>query len=471
MFKMRKVSQMLVALVLLFSLVLVACQPTEAPPEPEMTEEPTEEEVQEEEPVEEETEEPAEEPTEEEVEEPVTVNWWTVHSEEFTEESQIAMVEAFEAEHPNINVEVTVLPEGGFSEKMTTALGAGEGAPDVAFFWDNNWWPEAMDLTPFIKADPDFSSDLYFQGYWDTRAVWEDMVVGLPLGVGANFVMYNKDVFDEAGVPYPTWDWMTEDFIDLASQIHDPDLKRWGGDRPRGPYRAIFFNYGARPYSDDSTTVDGYLNGEESVAAFTWLWDLVDSGATPTSADLEVLGTEGTGPVDLFLAGRLAMATLNQGHMINAVNAGANFGVVPEPGVPGNPKYVHGWSLTCSIWKGTEHPEEAWEFLSYWVGPEGQRFLMENSNLFPSIPSVLEDYENADEEYAQNFFKILDLEQDAEWIMNHPCYRGAVERVVNDIWDKIMLGEIGRDEIGPALDEIVPDAQDALDECVPRLGG
>jgi multiple sugar transport system substrate-binding protein len=437
-------SQLVVSLVLLLSLVLVACQP-EAP---------------------EGTEEPMEEP-----QETVTIEWWTVHSEEFTEEAQRAMAEEFEAAHPNIDVNVTVLPSSGFGEKMNTALGAGEGAPDVAFFWDENWWPMALDLTPYIEDDPDLSPDMYFEGYWNTRAKWGDQVVGLPLGVGANFVMYNKEVFDEAGVAYPTWDWTTEDFIDIATQLTDSESKRWGGDRPRGPYRAVFFNYGARPYSDDSTTVAGYLNGSESVAAFTWLWDLVDSGSTPTPADLEVLGTEGTGPVDLFLSGRLAMATLNQGHMLNAIEAGTDFGIVPEPGVPGNTRYVHGWSLTCSIWEGTEHPQEAYEFLSYWVGPEGQRFLMENSNLFPSIPSVLEEYEHADEEYAQNFFRILELDQTAEWLMAHPCYRASVQRVVNDIWDRIMIGEIERDEVEPTLDGLVPDAQDALDECVPRLGG
>jgi multiple sugar transport system substrate-binding protein len=402
--------------------------------------------------------------------EPVTIDWWTVNSEEYSEEVQKAMVAEFEASHPNIKVNMTVLPESGFSDKMTTALGAGQGAPDVAFFWDNNWFPEALDLTPYIEADPDFDPSMYFEGFWNTRAVWQDKVVGLPLGVGAQFVMYNKDVFDEAGVDYPGADWTTEDFIAMATQLMDPDVKRWGGDRPRRPFRAIWFNYGAHPYSDDSMTVDGYLNGPESVAAYTWLWDLVQSGSTPTPADIEVLGTEGTGPVDLFLAGRLAMATLNQGHMLNAVKAGANFGVVPEPQVDGNERYVNAWSLTSSIWKGTEHPDEAWTFLSWWVGPEGQKFLMENGNLFPSIPSVLEQYKDADQEYAQAFFDVLKLKQVSEWRIAHPC-DGTVARAASDVWDKIMLGDIERDQIQSELDAVVPAAQEALDECRDRLGG
>lgn len=402
--------------------------------------------------------------------EAVTLEWWTVNSEEYSEEVQRGLVAEFEKSHPNIKVNLTVLPESGFDEKMTTTLGAGEGAPDIAFFWNNNWFPEALDLTPYIEADPDFDPAIYFPGFWNTRSVWQDKIVGLPLGVGANFVMYNKDLFDAAGVAYPTEDWTAEDFTAIASQLANADERRWGGDRPRGPFRAIWNNYGAFPYSDDSTTVEGYLNGPESVAAYTWLWDLVNSGATPTPAEIEVLGTEGTGPVDLFLANRLAMATLNQGHMLNAVEAGANFGIVPEPTGTSEERYANAWSLTSSIWKGTEHPQEAWEFLKYWVGAEGQEFLMLNGNLFPSIPAVFEKYPDADKEYVQQFIKVLELKQVAEWRNAHPCDT-TVLRAASNVWDLINLGQIGRDEIQSTLDAAVPDAQAALDECRPRLGG
>lgn len=132
---------------------------------------------------------------------------------------------------------------------------------------------------------------------------------------------------------------------------------------------------------------------------------------------------------------------------------------------------MHGWSLTSSIWKGTEHPQEAWEFLSYWVGPEGQKYLMDNGNLFPSIPSVLETYKDADKDYVQAFFRVLAQEQDAEWLMGHPCYRGAVQRSIQDLWDKIMFGDIAREDIPAEMESLIPAAQDALEECVPRLGG
>ncbi|MCY3779395.1 MAG: sugar ABC transporter substrate-binding protein [Chloroflexi bacterium] len=403
---------------------------------------------------------------------PVTITWWTLASAESPEPAIRAVVEAFEAEHPNIKVDVTIMTESAYGDLMNTTIGAGEGAPDIAYFWETPWLPHTLDITDRLEADPDLSRDDYFEEYFNNWAVFNGRVVGLPFTVGANFVMYNKDVFDEAGVDYPTADWTPWDYIEIAKALTDPEKRRWGGDRPRGPFRAIWRNIGAtKPYSDDSTTVDGYINGPDAVAAYTWLWDLVDSGATPTPADIEVLGTEGTGPVDLFIAGRLGMATLNNGHMITARNAGVSFGVVPEPHVPENERFVHAWALRASIWANTEHPDEAYEFLSFWAGPEGQRINMEIGALMPSLPAVLEDYPDAEADYFQGFMGVLNATQTAEWRATHPCWRGAVIRAVSDAWDLIMLGEIERDEVQATLDALVEPAQAALDECVPRLGG
>jgi len=398
---------------------------------------------------------------------PATINWWTVSSEEWSEEAQRKMLAAFQEANPNITVNLTVLPADGYDERMTTTLGANEGAPDVALFWNTAWLPQALDLGPLMAAD-NFDKNQYIKGFWDTRTQYNGTTVGLPLGVGANFVMYNKQIYDEMGVPYPDMNITPEQYLELAPKLTDPAKKRWGSDRPRGPFRAIWFNMGARPFSEDNTTVEGYLNGEASVRAYQWLWDLVNTNSTPTSADLDVLGTAGTGPVDLFIAGRLATATLNQGHMLNAIQAGVPFGIAREPGPTSGERWVNAWSNTISIWKGTKQPEAAWTFLRYWGGPEGQRFLMENANLLPSVQSVLDQYPKANEDYMKTFFQIVQDKQVAE--VGTLPWTSPVLRAAQPVWDKIMANEIQRDQIKAELDAVVPEAQKALDDARQRLG-
>ena len=406
----------------------------------------------------------------------VTLEFWTISfGMERGEELFSDLIEQFEAEHPNIKVNMNFLPEGGYIDLMNTALGSGEGVPDVGWWGEYNWVPAALNLTSYVEADPDISRELFYTTFWDTRVVNQGQVNGLPWGAGANIVLYNKDVFDAAAVDYPTGDWTPAEYLEIAKAVSNPEKRIWGSDRPRGPFRAVWRAWSAYPYSDDSTTVEGYYNSEGSLAAFTWLWDLVDTGATPTPADIEILGTEGTGPIDLFLSGRLAMATLNNSHMLTARNAGIRFGAVSEPHNPEHERHVNAWSSRISIWENTEHPDEAWLFLKFFAGPEGQRYMMENDKLFPSIPSLREEFvavqsTNDDSKQAiETFFDQLEWKQVAEFDGTHLCWRAAVRRV-GDAWDLIMLGEIERDAIKAQLDADIPVLQQALDDCVVRLG-
>lgn len=351
---------------------------------------------------------------------------------------------------------------------MDTALNAGVGAPDVAIYWNNNWFPHALELEPYITRDK-FDTDQYIDSVWKTRTMWGGKVMGLPTSLGATLILYNKDLFDAKGVSYPSPDWTTDDFIKIAQQLVDTKTMSWGSDRPRKPFRTVWHNYGALPYSDDSTTVDGYFNSKEMVAAYSWFWDLVNSGATPSSSELSNLGTEGTGPVDLFMAGRIAIANLNQGHLRRIVESGMNVGVLPEPQVIGQQRYVNAWGTMLSVWNKSEYPDQAWDFLKYLCGPEGQAFLMARTKLIPTITSLLPQLPDGSTAHMQAFFDVLEYPQVAEWNQTHPSY-SAIEKAAKDLWDKIDLKLVAREEIPGLLDEMVPAMQKVLDESVEKLG-
>lgn len=401
----------------------------------------------------------------------VTITVWSMDGHDLgNEDTHRQVIAAFEAAHPNIKIDLTLLPESGLEDRMNTAIGAGGKLPDVFPLLSGEWAPIALDLSPYIEADPELSQDMYAEPFWRTRATFGDSVVALPTGIGANVVLYNKDVFDKAGVEYPTADWTTEDFIKKAVAVTDKANGVWGGDRPRDAYRAIWHNYDAQVYSDDSTTVEGYHNSPQSLAAYQWYWDLVQSDATPTKAEIDVLGTEGTGPVDLFIAGRLGMATLNQSHMLRALKEGINFGMVPEPAGPSKDRHANAWSATPAIAGNSEHPQEAYEFLSFWAGMEGQYISMTTGlNMFPSIPALWKDHPYIDHPAIQTFKTTLDWPLVRDFDGTHLCWRAALRRV-DEVYELIGLKAIERNEIKKALDKEVVVLQTALDDCVSRLG-
>lgn len=401
----------------------------------------------------------------------VTISVWSMDGHDLgNEDTHRQIIAAFEASHPNIKIDLTLLPESGLEDRMNTAIGAGSKLPDVFPLISGEWRPIALDLSPFIQADPELDQNMYAEPFWRTRATFGDSVVALPMGIGANVVLYNKDTFDKAGVEYPTADWTTEDFLSTAIAVTDRANGIWGGDRPKDAYRAIWHNYDAQVYSDDSKTVEGYHNSPQSLAAYQWYWDLVNSGATPSKADIDVLGTEGTGPVDLFLAGRLGMATLNQSHMLRALKAGINFGMVPEPAGPSKDRHANAWSATPAIAGNTEHPQEAFEFLSFWAGPKGQAIAMNTGlNMFPSIPALWDDHPYIDHPAIKTFRTTLEWPLVRDFDGTHLCWRAALRRV-DEVYELIGLKAIQRNEIKAALDKEVGILQTALDDCVKRLG-
>src|SRR5688572_10992281 len=119
------------------------------------------------------------------------------------------IIAAFEAEHPNINVEPQVVPWGNYWDKLQTAVAGGE-AYDV--FWMNgpNFPVYAskgvlMDLQDTIDAaqiDMSVFPEALLKVY-----TYDGKVYGMPKDFDTIALFYNKAIFDAAGVAYPTADW------------------------------------------------------------------------------------------------------------------------------------------------------------------------------------------------------------------------------------------------------------------------
>jgi len=100
------------------------------------------------------------------------------------------------------------------------AAGDKEGIPDVLFLspvvtYAGQGVLEPLD--PFIKASGYDTSD-----YWPSLLDFGKLkgtIYGLPRDIGIEVLYYNKDIFDEAGVSYPTNFWTWDDLKAAAKQL------------------------------------------------------------------------------------------------------------------------------------------------------------------------------------------------------------------------------------------------------------
>jgi multiple sugar transport system substrate-binding protein len=132
----------------------------------------------------------------------------------------------FNEEHPYITVEFTSLRNIGQFEQ----LGAGDGDAFELYptFLDRLYEEEAL-LDPRIYADydPAFAQESFYPCAWEL-GMREGQRVALPAAIQPAVMVYNEELFDRYGVPYPAYDWTWDDFLSAAQALRDPDARVFG---------------------------------------------------------------------------------------------------------------------------------------------------------------------------------------------------------------------------------------------------
>jgi multiple sugar transport system substrate-binding protein len=192
------------------------------------------------------------------------------------------MLDQFHATHPNIRVFYTLDPPSEtFDAKMLADFQAGT-APDVfqgccTFFpvWAQKDY--ALDLRPYVQADLDRAT---IQD-WDPvqyRAFFtrDGKQYGLPKYHGALALYYNKDLFDQYKVDYPSESWNHDDYLAAMRRLtHDRD-------------------------GDGKTDLWGGMAEPPAMQALEWIRERMwTDHVMPTFLDAQKMGTR-----DAFVAGR-----------------------------------------------------------------------------------------------------------------------------------------------------------------------
>lgn len=217
----------------------------------------------------------------------------------------------FEAAHPGVVVEQQSATAGPveYRERILTAIAAGR-PPDV-FLLDPSDVPAFADHGAAIDLAP------YLARLGIDAVRYDSTVLGifrrgsalyaLPRGYTPIVIVYNKDLFDQAGLPYPAGDWTWDEFRRVARVLTrdtdgDGTIDQWGTayDRSASLWLPWLWSGGGDVLCADGGQSTGCLDSPQSVAALRWLtgWVTDDSIAPRTEDNLR-----------LFYSGRVAMLT------------------------------------------------------------------------------------------------------------------------------------------------------------------
>lgn len=278
-----------------------------------------------------------------------------------------AMAGRFHELHPEITIEVKEWAWTEETEQLTLRRHAEQGDCFLTLRAPLQEETSAiLGLDALIEADPTFSmDDLYpkFLARFSAGGqLWALPAEGVPL-----VMYYNKDLFDAAGLAYPSLDWTLDEFLALSialTQVAGPDKQYGYVPNIENDWedfylftKPLFFieQQGARLMDVSSDPIAYTFDSLAVAEALQWYANLsyVYGAIAPTSSTRSYILAERGG---MWLS-------YFDNHRFATWQALFNLGVAPVPQGPGR---VNSFTmLGYGIAAHTEHPEICWEWLKF----------------------------------------------------------------------------------------------------------
>lgn len=299
------------------------------------------------------------------------------------------LVKAFEAEHPNVTVNVIEAPADDYSDKVAVML-TGDNDVDVVFVRDTASYVSMIEkgqldaVDDLIAAD---SIDLAAYGGMVEQYAVSGGIYGLPYRKDMWMLFYNKDLFDAAGLPYPT------DNMTLA-QYRETAQKLTSGEGNEKVYGALN-NKWKQSVSNLAMVAGDYTLMEGSydflLPYYETILEMQNTDKTAMDyATIIASNIHYSGP---FYNGQVAMMPMGSwfiNNMIENLASGAttvNYDVAALPSVNGDldGKGV-GNILPVSVGSKSKNKEMAWEFVKF-VTTEPGALVLAESGIMPAYSS------------------------------------------------------------------------------------
>jgi ABC-type glycerol-3-phosphate transport system substrate-binding protein len=371
----------------------------------------------------------------------------------------------WQAAHPEIKIVFEHTPYTGYISKVLTRI-AGGAAPDIIatevdYFVTFATKGVLEDLTPYVAADPKgFDKNDFFPQIID-RFTYQGKFLAVPRDI-APFacVFYNKKVFDQANLPYPTDDWTWSDMLRLARELTKKDAS--GRVTQYGFYTWAWQNF---LYGNGGGLVDNVknptrtiMNEDRSVMGlqfYTDLSNLYEAMPTPTA-----FANFGMGADRMFANGRIAMflSGIWETPQFRSYDFEWDVAMFPK-----NDKGVRAFGTGgtgYAILKTSRHKKEAWEVIKALTEPEGQRQFAKRGLAQPARISVAKSDAFADDKTAPFNKKMLnEAVQYAVFSPFHPRWREIEEKYIHPELDLIFNG---KKSVAEAAKELAPEVNAQL---------
>lgn len=359
----------------------------------------------------------------------------------------------FEAAHPGVKI---ILEPTSWDEYWTKLENAATGGSIADVFHMNGVnikkYADGGILLPLDELIANSDVDLAnYPPALNEMYNFNGVQYGIPMDFDTIGLWYNKNLFDQAGVAYPTAEWTWDDLVAAARAINALGDDIYGiaanYEEQQGFYNTVYALGGYFVAQEGDSEKFGFNDANTRAGIQCWV-DLMKEGVSPTEKSLE------ENPAYLqFMAGRLGMVFSGDWVVTEYVSpecAVSDVIDVAELPLMSNGKrgsVIHGKANCVSA--STAHPEEAYAWVAYLAGAEANEklgksgatitsFLTYSDMFFDAYPQFnMKIYSKAASEYSYMYPSALN----PEWgtIMYEELLKAfSLEVSVDEACDAIM---------------------------------
>lgn len=347
------------------------------------------------------------------------------------------IVESFKKQYKNIKVTVKDFVASNYAgslrnEAALSHVSSSATMADVFWVSDStiNAFYDAdmlMSLNEVWKNDEAFDASLLLEGSIRS-ASYNNNVYFMPRDYNEIVMYYNKDMFDEAGVAYPTDAMDAESFLEMLAGLKSGLATSQKLNGLKVPYGTAV-TYVLDSFGPAANYVYGYLksfggdvvdsegnvvyDAEQTYEAYKFWQDMIKAGYVPDASAV----TGGSGAqfqlqqAALCFQARPLLTSYVNG-IRNSPGIGDDLGVVAIPNFGGQ-KYVGAGSSGYAMYKESKNKTAAWLFLKFVVSEMGQEAFCESGNGVPVLKSLLNDENSNWRSYNGGFDGLMDFNHDA----------------------------------------------------------
>ncbi len=363
-----------------------------------------------------------------------------------------AIVKGFEKENPGVKINPVDLGSADYTTMLTTQLSGGSSDIDIINVKDIAGYVRMVEagylepLDDFIKEQ---GIDVSKYGGIPEQTMVDGKQYTLPWVRSYYVLFYNKDLFDQANIEYPSNDMTLQEYDELARKLTNDKA---GKDKVYGTHNHVWRNCitGFSALSEENSCLDGQY--EFMKPYYEMALKQQEDGICMDYSSLKTSQTHYSGVFQNNQCAMLPMGSWFAAQMMGKVQAGEseckNWGIatLPHPeGVEAGTTFGSGSFVSVNA--ASEKKDLALKYVQYATGEQGAMLTAEQGFL-PGMDLPEAMSEITGNEYYPQDENSKEALKTVKVILDTPVNKniGEIDTALNTWHDNIMSGNVSLDE-------------------------